>query len=60
MNYSATFGAGREDGKQDNRLENLMVNFAKLGGCKMPWVKIQQLVTKPDLDTGKWKEYLGK
>lgn len=37
--------------EEDNKLRNLVVNFAKLKGYKIPWVKIQELVTKPDWDT---------
>ena len=33
-------GLAEKVGEQGNKLENVMVNFAKLGGCKMPRVKI--------------------
>lgn len=51
-------GLAERVGEKDNSLENVMVNFTKLRGCKMPWVKIQQLVTKPERDAERWKEYL--
>ena len=44
-------GLAEKVGEEDNKLRNLVVNFAKLKGYKMPWVKIQELVTKPDWDT---------
>lgn len=37
-------------GEQDNKLENLACYFAKVGGCKLLWRKVQVLVTKPDWD----------
>ena len=50
VRYSASFGAGRQVGEQD-KLESLVCNFAKLGGCKLLQIKIQELMTKPDWDT---------
>lgn len=44
-------GLAEKVGEGDNKLENLVVNFAKLRGYRMPWVKIQELVTKSDWKT---------
>ena len=35
-------------GKQDNKLETSVCCFAKLGGHKLPQIKIWALATKPD------------
>lgn len=37
--------------EQDNKLETIACHFAKLGGRKLPWIKVQALVTKPVWDT---------
>ena len=37
--------------EQDNKLETIACHFAKLGGHKLPWIKVQALVTKPVWDT---------
>ena len=34
--------------EEQNNLETLACHFSKLGGHKLPWMKIQVLVTKPD------------
>ena len=41
-------------GEQDSKLENLAYYFAKLGGCKPLWIKVQVLMTKPDWGTKRW------
>lgn len=41
-------GLADKVGVQDNKLENLVCHFAKMGGCKLPHIKVQVLVTKPD------------
>ena len=48
VHYSAIFGAGDKVGERDNKLENLVCHFTKLGGHKMLWFKIWELVTKLD------------
>ena len=39
---------------KDNKLENFVCFFAKLGGHKMPWIKMPALMTKPDWDPKRW------
>ena len=51
MQLSATLlASGLPDkvGEQDNKLETLVYHFAELEGCKLLWIKLQVLVTKPD------------
>ena len=41
-------------GKQPSKLETLMCQFAKLEGHKLPGIKVQMLMTKPDWDSERW------
>lgn len=45
-------------GKQPIKLKTLVCHFAKLGGHKLPGIKVQMLVIKPDWDSERWN--LGK
>ena len=40
--------------EQDNKLETIACHFVKLGGHKLPRIKVQALVTKPDWDDKRW------
>ena len=43
-------GLADKVGEHDNKLQTLVCHFAKLGGHKLWWIKVQALVTKPDCD----------
>ena len=49
-------GLADKVGEQGSKLETLAYRFAKLGGRKLPAIKIGVLVTKPDWDT-KWNPW---
>ena len=53
-------GLGDKVGEQDNQSETLPHPLAKLGGCKLPRIKVQMLVTKPDWDTQRWNPWEGE
>lgn len=41
-------------GKQDGKLDTLLCSFAKLGGHKLPQIKVQVFETKPEGDAKRW------
>ena len=54
IHCSAGSGLADKLTEQDNKLETLICHFAKLGGCKLPWIKVLVLVPKPNWDTQRW------
>lgn len=42
--YSSSFRLADKVGEQDNKLETLVCHFAKLGGYKVSWIKVQALL----------------
>ena len=50
----STLLASRQGGRASNKLETLACHFAKLGGCKLSWIKDRALVTKPEWNTKRW------
>lgn len=47
---SALLASGLEDKlrEQDDKLESSACCFARIGGHKLPQIKVQEFVTKPD------------
>ena len=43
-------GSADKVGEQDDKLVTLACHFAKLGGHKLPWIKVRAFMTKPDWD----------
>lgn len=50
-------GLADKVGAQDDKLETLVCCFAKLGRHKLPPIKVQALVTKPEWDAQKWNPW---